>query len=213
MSIYEKTQGDLAKEEIALSGELNSAFKRYSDARLKWFDLYGAGKTEEALAFRAQTLTPAGGQTTSALGKLIQLQQKLVETSERTAVDELNRSMAILLSVAVVTVLMVAGIAWLLSRSITRPLARALTSVEFVAAGDLSHHIEKGIFRNEIGQLLNSLNSMQQNLRSLVGDVAAGAQTVSDTSAQIAQGNLGTCRSARRNRPARSKRRPARWRS
>jgi methyl-accepting chemotaxis protein len=31
---------------------------------------------------------------------------------------------------------------------------------------------------------------MQENLRSLVGDVAAGAHTVSDSSAQIAQGNL-----------------------
>jgi methyl-accepting chemotaxis protein len=191
MSIYEKMQwGDLTKEEIALSGELNSAFRRYSDARLKWFDLYGAGKTEEAVAFRAQTLTVAGGQTTSALGKLMQLQQNLVETSERTAVAELNRSMALLLSVGVLTLLTVAGIAWLLSRSITRPLARALTSVEFVAAGDLSHEIEKGLFRNEFGQLLNSLISMQQNLRSLVGDVAAGAHTVSDSSAQIAQGNL-----------------------
>jgi methyl-accepting chemotaxis protein len=191
MSIYEMTQGgDLTKEEIALSGELNSAFRRYSDARLKWFDLYGGGKAEEAVAFRAQTLTPAGGQTTSALSKLIQLQQKLVETSERTAVAELNRSMAVLLSVGVLTVLTVAWIVWLLSRSITRPLARVLSSVEFVAAGDLSHDIEKALFRNEIGQLLNSLNSMQQNLRLLVGDVAAGAHTVSDTSAQIAQGNL-----------------------
>ena len=191
MSIYEKTQGgDLTEEEIALSGELNSAFRRYSDARLKWFELYGGGKTEEALAFRAQTLTPAGGQTTAALGKLIPLQQKLVETSERTAVAQLNRSVAVLLSVGFVTVLSMAWIVWLLSRSITRPLRRVLTSVEYVAAGDLTHDIEPARFRNEIGQLLNSLNSMQQNLRSLVGDVAAGAHTVSDSSEQIAQGNL-----------------------
>src|SRR5664279_458077 len=41
-----------------------------------------------------------------------------------------------------------------------------------------------------MGQLLQALADMTQNLRSLVGDVAAGAHTVSDTSAQIAQGNL-----------------------
>jgi methyl-accepting chemotaxis protein len=141
------------------------------------------------VAFRAQTLTPAGGQTTSALGKLIQLQQKLVETGERTAVQELSRAMTVLIFVGVLTMLMVAGIIWLLSRSITRPLAHALTSVEFVAAGDLTRDIRAGS-RDEVGQLLASLKTMQQNLRSLVGDVAAGAHTVSDTSAQIAQGNL-----------------------
>src|SRR5664279_699210 len=41
-----------------------------------------------------------------------------------------------------------------------------------------------------MGQLLQALADMAQNLRSLVGDVAAGAHTVADTSAQIAQGNL-----------------------
>ena len=156
----------------------------------KWFDLYGGGKTEEAVAFRAQTLTPAGGQTTSALGKMIQLQQKLVEIGERTAVEELAASMTVLLSVAVLSVLC-RGLDHLAAFALDHPAAGPrLGLVESVAAGDLTAHIEVRLATTRSASCCGTLKNMTHNLRSLVGDVAAGAHTVSDTSAQIAQGNL-----------------------
>lgn len=190
LAIYDTKQGaDLTREESATIADLSSAFKRYSDARLKWFDLYAGDNPEVASAFRADTLTPAGGQTVAALGRLIQIQEKLVEAAEHGAITQLNRSLVLLLSIAAVTVLLLASLMWLLARSITRPLRTALTSVEWVATGDLTHDIEVRS-GDEVGQLLASLRTMQENLRALVGEVAAGAHTVSDTSAQIAQGNV-----------------------
>jgi methyl-accepting chemotaxis protein len=190
IGIYDTRQGaDLTKEESATVADLTAAFRKYSEARLKWFDLYAGDNPQAATSFRAETLTPAGGQTVAALGKLIQIQETLVQAAEQGAVAELNRSLGVLLSVAVAAIVLLASLMWLLSRSITRPLNTALSSVERVATGDLTHTIESSS-TDEVGLLLAALRTMQENLRALVGEVAAGAHTVSDTSAQIAQGNV-----------------------
>ena len=82
-----------------------------------------------------------------------------------------------------------AVLAWLLTRSIVQPLRSAVSVAQRVADGDLTVQVQAG-GRDETGQLLTALSQMTQNLRTLVGEVAGGAHTVSDTSAQIAQGNL-----------------------
>ncbi|MFC5499206.1 methyl-accepting chemotaxis protein [Caenimonas terrae] len=190
LAAYDSRPGaEPTREESATVAELAAAFKQYTDARLQWFDLYASGKMDEATAFRADTLTPAGGKTVAALSKLIEIQQRLVRAAETGAVAELNRSLAVLLAVAAVTVALLAALMWLLSHSITRPLNDALASVQWVATGDLTHEIEVKS-GDEVGELLAGLRTMQENLRMLVGEVADGAHTVADTGSQIAQGNL-----------------------
>lgn len=49
---------------------------KYLEARPKWFELLGAGKTEEAAAWRAQTTPPFGAATVKGLSQLIELQEK-----------------------------------------------------------------------------------------------------------------------------------------
>jgi methyl-accepting chemotaxis protein len=75
-----------------------------------------------------------------------------------------------------------------ITRSITQPLRGAVSVARKVADGDLSADIAVP-GQDETGQLLQALKDMTENLRALVGDVATGAHTVADTSAQIAGGN------------------------
>jgi methyl-accepting chemotaxis protein len=80
-------------------------------------------------------------------------------------------------------------LAWVLTRGIVHPLKGAVAVAQRVAQGDLTVQVPVA-GTDETGQLLRALSEMTQNLRTLVGEVAGGAHTVSDTSAQIAQGNL-----------------------
>ena len=57
-----------------------------------------------------------------------------------------------------------------------------------ISQGDLT--VEVQTKPTDSGSLLYVMKQMAQNLRTLVGEVSGGAHTVSDTSAQIAQGNL-----------------------
>jgi methyl-accepting chemotaxis protein len=77
----------------------------------------------------------------------------------------------------------------MLAISVSAPIRAAAVAAQRVANGDLTVALETGR-RDEAGQLLGAVAGMTQNLRDVLGELAARAQTVADTSAQIAQGNL-----------------------
>jgi methyl-accepting chemotaxis protein len=76
-----------------------------------------------------------------------------------------------------------------LTRSITRPLARALGLAEQVASRDLTADIQVS-GRDEVGQLLSALKRMNDSLLTTVSEVRAGTETIVSASQQIASGNL-----------------------
>ncbi len=80
------------------------------------------------------------------------------------------------------------GVGVLFSRSITRPIGRAVEVARAVAAGDLGRQFAaQG--RDETAQLLHALKDMQVSLTRVVGGVRQGAESVATASVQIAQGN------------------------
>jgi methyl-accepting chemotaxis protein-1 (serine sensor receptor) len=76
-----------------------------------------------------------------------------------------------------------------LIRSITRPLDDAVVMAQTVAAGDLSSEVRVST-RDEIGELLGALKSMQHNLSNIVGQVRSGTETIHHAATEIAAGNL-----------------------
>jgi methyl-accepting chemotaxis protein len=127
------------------------------------------------------------------LGAVVATLQKFSETEgarlSEAAARESRRVTTFLSLVIAVVVAASVIMGMLVSRGITRPIQNAVSTARRVADGDLSVRIEAS-GRDETGQLLGALAEMTQNLRILVGEVAGGAHTVSDTSAQIAQGNV-----------------------
>ena len=80
-------------------------------------------------------------------------------------------------------------LAWLITRSITAPLNKAVQVARTVAAGDLTSHVEVTT-SEETGKLLGALRHMNENLVKIVADVRAGTETISTASGEIASGNL-----------------------
>jgi len=78
--------------------------------------------------------------------------------------------------------------AFLISRSITRPLSRAVAVARTVAKGDLSVDVRTQS-QDEIGALLNALADMQDSLRHLVGDIRHCADSIHVASTEVASGN------------------------
>jgi methyl-accepting chemotaxis protein len=178
-----------SKEETQVLAEFAESYRQYAAARPKWLELYGAGKTEEAAEWRAKTIFPMGGAMVKSLSRLVELQQQSSAAIERDAIAEAGAVRSVMIGgvAAAILVALIGGL--LIARSITRPLAQAVSVAEQVGAGDLSVQVQV-TGRDETAQLLRALVAMAQNLRKLVGEVAIGAHTVADTSAQIARGNL-----------------------
>ena len=80
-------------------------------------------------------------------------------------------------------------ITWWLVRSITHPLAQAVTVARSVAAGDLQATIAVS-GRDEIALLMRALQEMNDNLTGIVNGVRQGTETIASASKQIATGSL-----------------------
>jgi len=79
-------------------------------------------------------------------------------------------------------------LSWVITRAITRPLREAVEVADKVAAGDLTSAIQ-ATGKDETGQLLSALKTMNGNLVNLIGGVRTNADTISSASQQIATGN------------------------
>ncbi|MDZ4396988.1 methyl-accepting chemotaxis protein [Hydrogenophaga sp.] len=76
----------------------------------------------------------------------------------------------------------------LFSRSITRPIDRAVNLARQVSEGDLTAQVDiRG--KDEIAQLLQAMHTMQGQLSAVVRVVRENSESVATASAQIAQGN------------------------
>lgn len=76
-----------------------------------------------------------------------------------------------------------------LSRSIVRPITKAVEIAERVAKGDLTGKIEVKT-TDETGQLMQALKDMNASLINIVGQVRTGTDTIATASKQIAAGNM-----------------------
>jgi len=101
-----------------------------------------------------------------------------------------HRSAAMSLGIMIViTVLLGGAIVWWMVLGITRPLTQAIDIAKTVAAGDLRAEVEVKS-KDEVGELLDALKLMNNNLSNIVGRVRSGTETIAHASTEIASGNL-----------------------
>lgn len=73
-------------------------------------------------------------------------------------------------------------------RSITRPLKSAASFTLQIAGGNLAAKVP-ALRRDEVGQLMDSLNTMRKSLSSIIADVKGGIDVVTPAAQDIASGN------------------------
>ena len=81
-------------------------------------------------------------------------------------------------------------LAYVLTRSITQPLEKAVKISEDVANGIITSSKNMAVGKDEVSQLLLSLGKMQNNLANTLGEINKGADMVASASSQIAAGNM-----------------------
>jgi methyl-accepting chemotaxis protein len=90
----------------------------------------------------------------------------------------------IVVSMALVAFFILMVLSWL----ITRPLNAAVEVAKRIASGDLSKEIEV-TSKDETGQLLSAMRTMQAKLTEVIGSIKSGADEVSNASQEMSQGN------------------------
>lgn len=118
--------------------------------------------------------------------KDLEAASKKSATQASAAYESALRMMLLLATTALVAGLV---IAYLIQRSVARPLRRAVAVAERIADGDLSQTIENSS-TDEVGQLLSALGRMNAHLRDIVTTLKISAESVSTGSREIAMGNV-----------------------
>ncbi|MGJ7914765.1 methyl-accepting chemotaxis protein [Massilia sp. LXY-6] len=123
-----------------------------------------------------------------AISEQIQMQKDLAGQDASAAAKTYADTRILMLAVGLLTLAGAGALAWWISASITRPVRRALDVANAVAAGDLSTRVEV-TSRDEMGQLLQALKTMNENLVKTVTTVRTGTEAIGTASSEVAAGN------------------------
>jgi methyl-accepting chemotaxis protein len=125
----------------------------------------------------------------TAVQSLVTLGDKLVNQASDDSVAVYHSGRTLMLALAGAAIVFAAVFAWLLGRSITRPLQQAVDIARTIAGGDLSRKVAVH-GRDETGQLMLALQEMTASLVGIVNDVRHGTDSIAVSSREIAAGNL-----------------------
>ncbi|WDP91906.1 MAG: methyl-accepting chemotaxis protein [Desulfobacter sp.] len=86
--------------------------------------------------------------------------------------------------IVIIGIALAGAVFFFVTRSITRPLTLGVAFAEKMAQGDLSRDFES-LQDDETGKLARAMNGMILNLRTMIGDLNDGVQTLSGSSSEL----------------------------
>ena len=146
------------------------------------------GLTERIRKVFTERFEPGAAALLGSLQQLAQSQRDAIDAAGAQIAQSSQRAQVALTLFCATALLLGSVLTWWLVRSISRPIGTANATAQRVSSLDLRENIE-GHNRDEAGQLLLSLNTMQEALRTLVMQVRQSAQSVRLAAHEIAQGN------------------------
>ncbi len=166
---------------------LSQAFDQYYSAGVAMARAYIAGGPQQG-----NPLMAPFDQASQSLQTRMQPWVERATTDMRKGVADIGHETHVLQTLALFTslamVLVLTTLAWLITRSIVRPLQTGIQAAERVAAGDLSANLRID-GQDETAQLLSALQVMQTRLDHTISAIRHRAEEVSQASQRIAADN------------------------
>jgi len=171
-------------EEREVLREWNDVWTKYGSARPKFFELYAASLFEEAATWRSTMTTPLGATAARILARLVLLQRS---TGERRQLVEVNsaKTWGVGSAIIALAIGIGLGVAFTISRSVTRPLQTTVEVLEAVAGRDFTRRL--GLeSADEMGRMAAALNQAVDSVSAALGEVSESAQQSAEASQGLA---------------------------
>jgi methyl-accepting chemotaxis protein len=171
-------------EERALSDQFRVSLAEYQKAMDQSFVLAGQNDTaalNKLLLVDMKQIVDGSGKQ---LNDLADFYAARVDEEGKAAESQYNTSREIVLIFVVLAALATIGLALWLTRSIVRPLERAVLAAEYVAQGDLTHDIVAD-GEDEVTRLLRALGTMQDNLRTAMRHIGSSASQLASAATEL----------------------------
>ena len=183
--LVEVLQEPLAK---GLLAEVLATRSAYVAARARVFKDKAAGALESARQIYSQDMAGKREAYLAALAKLSVAEREVLDDSAARISAQYQGGRNLLVALGTLAILIGAGFALAITRSITGPIGAAVRVAEAVSKGDLTSDIVAAS-GDETGKLMSTLKTMNDNLVGIVEQVRSSTDTISTASSEIADGN------------------------
>ncbi|HBK44857.1 MAG TPA: methyl-accepting chemotaxis protein, partial [Xanthomonadaceae bacterium] len=164
-SEYDKSiSGD---EEQKLYDQVKASLAKYLDAGTRMGQAIHAGDIAEAKRVSDEESRPLRRDLFAAIVTLTDFNVEGMNAGLSVSNAQMDRTRVLTIATLIVLVLLASGLAWVISRSITRPVREAVAIVKAVSAGDLSAQ-SRYAGKDEMGHLLAGMREMQGRLRHVI---------------------------------------------
>ncbi|MDR3581623.1 MAG: methyl-accepting chemotaxis protein [Oryzomonas sp.] len=164
--------------------EIKDRRAAYAVVQKEIIDLIGLGKRAEAGEALVKKLRPLQKDYFESVAKLTNLQGKRIAEAANE-IEKTHKAVELEMIIALaVSLILAAGIGFIITRSITVPLGQAVQVNRKIADGDLSVSVTVDR-KDEIGQLNESARLMIDNLRKIIIHLSDTAAQVATASAQL----------------------------
>ncbi|MBL0870067.1 MAG: methyl-accepting chemotaxis protein [Phycisphaerales bacterium] len=145
-----------------------------------------AGRIDEAKNQMFVTNAPVADKIRSLLDEMCQIQREAVKSDVQSIAQASSLMQTVILGAEAASVILGFSIAFLIIRSVTRPLAKVVESLESVAKRDLTKPALNMNTKDEIGRLAGATDSMSLELKKMVGSIQKTANQVAAAATEVA---------------------------
>jgi methyl-accepting chemotaxis protein len=186
-------------EERKLWGEAQSTWNDYITGSARALELAKNGLASSAVLDLTTGNSKQKFDATSAkLNEVIALNRKLGTQQTVEALAKYKSSRLIIISMLVVAVTLGFFIATYVARAISRPVTQTIETFKRMSAGHLDNVIDTSR-HDEVGELLNNLAQMQEQLRKLIAENQSQLNAINKSQAVVEFQMDGTILSANDN--------------
>jgi methyl-accepting chemotaxis protein len=173
------------KQLFAAIGDKRSA---YVGLRAEMGKLFDAGDAETARTRLDKDVVPAATAYVAAMDTLLAHYEQRIDAASAAFASEYVYGLKLLIGGALSSLVCGALLALAITRSITRPLKAATRTADAIATGDLTQVLRVD-GRDEVGDLLNALATMQGSLQRTVNQIRLSTDSIGTASNEVAIGS------------------------
>ena len=190
-AVYEKLID--SSEERAAYDEYVRLLGQYHQIEERMKSLSRANQMDELRTLLNTELLSNSEQVNAVLNRLLDINNKMATATNQQAADQYDMAFELVVILLILATALTMLFAWLLTRSITLPIAQALDAAEEIAEGNLTRPI-KVEGNDEAGRLLLAMAKMQDKLKDTLQRIAGSATQLASAAEEL---NAVTDESAR----------------
>ncbi len=178
----EELRGVLIDADLFYNNDFQPRVKKIYDAMFQKFS--GEKISLEEVAGFNKEADRVGGEMQKTLAKIETIANNTIKSAQTNTSETTDSIVKLLISVAFLGVVLSLVLGFFITKMVIKPIDLAKNFAKKIAHGDLTRRIDLDQ-KDEVGMLIESLNSMCINLREMFKDIATSSQTLTTSSSDL----------------------------